>query len=244
MKNSTMKKLALAVMLGLMLMLCTACGGDGAKQGAATTDQVPAILNQAEYLLYQNIFANGYGSQYVNKETTKQGVFAKIQDAYSNMERYYVWGYLDNTRCCDWQWEFRPTDTKSLPAPGSIVVVSGTFAYDDEALDNYWIINAQVETVSSYTGAACELNMYTMSDTLERVQMLNIVGHPDVFEGKQFSAYGRVASQTMLEDPYYDGSWQVPFTSDATLPAFGTTVLLQGTVRGGVLEASSLKKLD
>ena len=246
MNKASVKKIALALMLGLALMLCTACGGDGAKQsGAATTDQVPAILNQAEYVLYQNIFVNGYASQYVNKETTKQGVFTKIWDAYSSMERYYVWGYLDNTRCCDWQWEFKPTDTKSLPAPGSIVLVTGNFVYDENALDDYWIANPQVETLSVYGGPACELNMYTMSDTLERVQVLNIMGHPEAFEGKQFSAYGRVASQTLLEDPYYDGSWQVDFTAEgATIPAFGTTVLLRGTVRSGVLAASSLQVLN
>ena len=231
---------------GGLTKIATNDASDDAKQsGTATIDRVPDIINQAEYLLYKNIFQNGYAGQYVNKETTKQGVYTKIRDAYNNVERYYVWGYLDNTRCYDWQWEFKPTDVQSLPAPGSIVLVSGTFTASADALDDYWITNPQVETLSVYTGEACELNMYTMSGTLERVQMYNIIGRPEAFEGIQFLAYGRVASQTLLEDPYYNGSWQVSFKAEEiSLPAFGTTVLVQGTVRDGVLNVSSLKTLN
>lgn len=245
MKQSYVKRLALLLLLAALLMLCTACGdsGGGGQSGTPTSKEVPAILNQTEYVLYQNIFANDTGSQYVGQEMTKHGVFTTIQDAYNGVTRYYVWGYLDNTRCCDWQWELKVTNTKDLPSNGSLVTVKGVFTASEDALDGYWLTNPEIATVTRYVGESSEVDMYTMSDTLERVQILNILNRSEAFEGKQFSAYGRVASLTTLEDPYYDGSWQVPFTANSDIPAFGTTVVLRGTVKNGALEAASLTAL-
>lgn len=235
MKKNQWRFLAL---LMLAAVLCAGCSGGGNASGGdvKTVAEVPVIINQAEYLLYQNIFYNEYAAQYENKPVTKNGVFATIQDAYSNKTRYYVWGYLDNTQCCDWQWEFVPADTKSLPATGSLVTVTGTFVRNDaEALDDYWIKDAQVTTVTEYAGKTAEINMLAMSDTLERVQVLNIMNKQDAFEGKTFTAYGRIAGINTLQDPYYDGSWMIPFSSSSDAPAIGTSVVLTGKVASGML---------
>jgi len=245
-----MKKTQKTLLLGLLVLmaaLLSACsGGDsnGAASGTATAKQVPVVLNQVEYALYQNIFINGSGSQYENQAVTKQGVFARIYDAFSNRERYYVWGYLDNTRCCDWQWEFTGNLSGKLPANGSLVTVRGAFKKSDDALDGYWIENAQLDVQSSYVGETAEYDMCAMSDTLERVQLMNIVNKPEQFEGKHFAAYGRIYSPGILQDPYYDGSWQVPFSSQAEIPAIGTTVVLRGVVASGVLSECSLTVLE
>ena len=133
-----MKRLCFTLSLLLLALTLSGCGGtDGAagKGAANTADSIPVILNQAEYLLYQNIFYNSYGPQYEGQSVTKRGVLARIRDAFNDCDRYYVWGYLDNTKCCDWQWEFVPTDKNSLPAPGSLVVVKGVFKADDNALE-------------------------------------------------------------------------------------------------------------
>ena len=173
MKNNN-KVVFLALLLAIIL-LCSACSSDsGSAAEKETVTEVPVILNQAEYVLYQNIFYNNYGPQYENTPVTKNGVFAVIQDAWAGKARYYVWGYLDNTQCCDWQWEFVPKDTKILPAPGSLITVSGTFAKEEAALDGYWIKDADVGVVKTYAGATAELHMLAMSDTLERVQLLNM----------------------------------------------------------------------
>lgn len=246
--NGKNKRLMLAILLLAAVLLCAACGNDGGKSGAdsggPTSAEVPVVLNQMEYLLYQNIFYNQTGDQYAGQEFTKQGVFGVIYDAFSKMTRYYVWGYLDNTRCCDWQWEIKINDPKNLPASGSLVSVKATFGASEDALDGYWLTNPEITVLSRYTGGGQELDMYTLSDTLERVQVQNIYYFPEVFEGKTFSAYGRVLSASVLQDPYYDGSWQTSFTAKETVPAIGTTVLLTGTVTGGVLSADTLKKLD
>ena len=171
---------------------------------------------------------------------TKHGVFTTLHDAFSDRVRYYVWGYMDNTKCCDWQWEIVPEDPDVLPPDGSLVTVTGTFASHEDALDGYWIENAAVETETSFTGDAADLNMVAMSCTLERVQMWNILYRSDSFEGKTFNAYGRIAAVDTLEDPYYDGSWQIPFSSAQESPAIGTTVTLSGTVEAGALSDCTL----
>ena len=227
------KRIALLFLLLAAAMLCAACAGKPSE--ATTTGEVPVVLSQAEYMLYQNVFYNDYGPELEGKETSKQGVFATLHDAFNDRDRYYVWGYLDNTKCCDWQWEIVPKAGAALPPNGSLVSVKGIFAASQEALDGYWIQDAALETVTRYTGDAVELNMCTMSCTLERVQMYNILYLPDAFEGKAFSAYGRIASLTELQDPYYNGSWQIPFTAKDAAPSIGTSVVLRGRVASGTL---------
>ena len=175
------------------------------------------------------------------KNAVKRGVLGKIHDAFHNTDRYYVWGYLDNTKCCDWQWEIVPKDPESLPAAGSLVSASGIFQQNDEALDKYWYTDVTVETEERYTGPQTDLNMLVLSDTLERVQVLNILYAPETFEGKAFTAYGRIAGTNMLEDPYYNGSSQIPFAAEEVAPAIGTMVKLQGRVKAGTLAESVIE---
>lgn len=205
---------------------------------------IPLVLNQKEYILYQNVFYNGYDSDYAGTFMTKEGVFTTLWDAFSNKERYYVWGCLDKTRCCDWQWEFVPGNNAKIPNNGSLVKVSGIFSPSDDALDGYWLINTQLETKNQYIGETAEIDMYTMSDTLERVQILNIIYRSESFEGKEFSAYGRIAIQS-LQDPYYDGSWKIPLKSlDNTIPAIGTTVRIKGKIESGILLANMIEIME
>ena len=176
------------------------------------------------------------------KRVEKTGVFTALQDAYYNRTRYYVWGYNDNTRCCDWQWEILPLSTDNLPANGSLVKVQGTFADSEDALDGYWIRSAEIETLTAYTGPTAEVDMAMMSDTLERVQLASVVSYPDQFEGKSYSAYGRIAALNFLEDPYYDNSWQVPYVSEETAPAVGSESLLRGVISAGTLGSATFSK--
>ena len=242
-----MKKMTLALILMLALALLSSCGGNDNAQsgqadaGAKTIQKVPVHLDQTEYILSQNIFLNNQASQYVGKTMKKKGIYGKLQDAYNNVTRYYVWGYLDNTLCCDWQWEFVPEDPDKLPPPGSLITVEGTFTADNKALDNYWLTNVTVTTTEKYVGPQAELNTEAMSDTLRRVQILNILGYPDVFEGKQIFTIGRVAAVNILEDPYYDNSWQIEFSSSADVPATGTIILLKGSVAGGKIQSDTLE---
>lgn len=242
------KKILLLLLLTITLLLLTACGG-GTKTAETknvvakrTTATVPVILNQTEYLLYQNVFYNDYADSNTGA-VTKRGVYAVIQDAYNNVTRHYVWGYLDNTLCCDWQWEFVPAEGVQLPSPGSEIRVEGNFVKDASALDGYWIQGAKVTVETEYTGKTAEINMLTMSDTLERVQMMNIKYRKESFEGKTFMAYGRIAAENILEDPYYNGSWSITIHPVSETPAIGTLVRLEGTISNGELGESKLEAL-
>jgi hypothetical protein len=249
MNAKRVKSLVLCFLTAAMLLSCTACGGSPSKNDAAestgeeSSGTRPEQFSQDEYVLYQNVFYQDYGKEVDGTEFEKKGIFASVYDAYNNRDRYYVWGYYDQTRCCDWQWEFVPAEGETLPPTGSLVTVTGTFVSDANALDGYWIKDAQIKTETAFSGQSAELDMLSMSCTLERVQMYNIMNLPDSFVNKEFLAYGRIASVNTLEDPYYDDSWEIGFTWDGELPAIGTLVAVSGTTKDGTLIVSSLNKM-
>ena len=137
-----MKKLT-ALMLSLLLLLSLAACKDAADPassgnspasagnsaadpgaaseapGSAAAGEMPTVLDQNEYVLYQNIFFNDAADDYLGKEYTKQGTLTRLYDAFSQKTRYYVWGYMDATKCCDWQWEFVPRDPDSQRQSGA-----------------------------------------------------------------------------------------------------------------------------
>ena len=221
----------------------TGGGTETASSGPDVSDERPEVFSQDEYLLYQNVFYADYGKEQDGKEVEKEGIFTVLYDAYKNRQRFYVWGYYDQTRCCDWQWEFVPKDGEELPPVGSLVTVKGTFKSSGDALDGYWITDPEVKVKTEYSGDTAERDMLSMSGTLERVQIINIMNRQDAFEGNDFSAYGRVASMSSIEDPYYNGSWQIDIIWDGELPAIGTSVELHGTVKEGKLLVESIKEM-
>ena len=214
----------------------TANAADAASFKAADSKPVETIINQSEYLLYQNIFFNDMAGDYTSKPVTKEGIFAKIEDYFNNVTRYYVWGYMDNTKCCDWQWELKvPAEqVAELPAPGSVITVSGTFVGDENALDKYWITEPVIEVKKAYENDFDGMDLRTLDSTLERVQMINCQQFPDKVAGKQVAVYGRVLNITAIQHPYYDGSWTQDVDA-GDLPGIGTMVEIVGTFKDGVL---------
>lgn len=249
--NAKMIRTVLSVLLALTILIaCTGCGGDpsaptqvqDATENTASTER-PEQYSPDEYVLYQNVFYQDYGKQCDGTKVSKTGVFTSIYDAYNSRTRYYVWGYYDQTKCCDWQWEFVPQEGETLPAVGSLVSVTGTFAYDESALDKYWITGAETTLLTEYAGPTAERDMCAMSCTLERVQMYNILSHAAEFEGQAFYAYGRIASTNTLQDPYYDGSWQIGITWDGNVPAIGTLVEISGVIENGALVVQAMNEI-
>lgn len=206
----------------------------------AAVQAPPTKVTPSEYVLYMNIFYNETGDDYVGQTFQKIGTLARVRDAFNGRTRWYVWGYKDQTKCCDWQWEFVPKDEASLPDVGSLVEVSGTFAASENALDGFWLEDADVTEKTAYAAPQADCALTVMSDTLERVQILNMQYYADEFEGKTVWAYGRISGPGELQDPYYDGSWTQKFNSSDELPPIGTTVILQGTWRGGVIDDCSV----
>ncbi len=234
-----MKKWIALILAALLLLSLCACGS---KNEIETADDgtMPTVLNTAEYVLYQNIFYNQTGDDYIGKSFTKEGTFTILHDSYNDCTRYYVWGYNDETKCCDWQWEFVPTSTDNLPAQGCQVEVKGTWEKNEKALDGYWMVNAEISVKKAYAPAQADMLLTTMSDTLERVQLINMQQFADQYEGKTVQCYGRIASDSAIEDPYYDGSWQQPVSASESLGAIGTLVIADGVFKGGVVSDCTL----
>lgn len=253
--NAKLLRTLLSVLLILtILAACAACGSSEPPTDVSTVPETETpdtnvsterqeVTDPDEYILYQNVFYQDYGKDIAGTTVTKEGIFASVYDAYNSCQRYYVWGYYDQTKCCDWQWEFVPQEGETLPPVGSLVTVTGTFAYDESALDKYWIKDAHTELKTEYAGPTAERDMLAMSCTLERVQMYNILSHADVFEGQEFYAYGRIASTNTLQDPYYDGSWQIGISWNGNVPAIGTLVAISGVIENGTLTVQSLDEI-
>ena len=267
MRRITMKKLTTLVLCLALLLSLAACQGTeqssepaqtpqkttaanpGAAQDtepgsapAATADVMPTVLNQTEYVLYQNIFFNEMADDYVGQKAVKEGTLARVYDAFNDCTRYYVWGYMDATKCCDWQWEFVPADPASLPASGSLVKMTGTLTRDDAALDKLWFTDTTLELETAFQPEACDVDMTTMNATLERVQLLNVQYKPDAFAGKSLRFYGRVLNPTTIQHPYYDNAWTQAFETSASVPAIGTMVILSGTWENNTVRADRVEE--
>ena len=229
-----MKKLFLVMLCLAMVCSLFACNSSNA-------DTLPTMLSQNEYVLYQNIFYNDMAEDYLGKRATKLGTLTRVYDAFNNRTRYYVWGYMDATKCCDWQWEFVPADPDSLPANGSLVKLTGTLTRDEAALDQIWLIDTTVELETAFTPEACDVDMTTMGATLERVQLLNMQYKPEAFAGQSLRIYGRVLSPTTIQHPYYDNAWTQDFESAEAVPAIGTMVILTGIWQGSAVQANRVE---
>lgn len=203
---------------------------------------MPTKLDTMEYTLYQNIFYNKQIDQYAGQAATKEGTFTTLYDAYNDVTRYYVWGYNDNTKCCDWQWELKIDDTKDLPVNGALVDVEGTYEKNDKALDGLWIVNPKISVKTNYKGNDYDIDMLTMSNTLERVQITNVMNIPDKFEGKTIGFYGRMKNASEIEDAYYDNSWSIKVTGTFEVPNFGTTVVANGKIKNGEITETVIGK--
>ena len=216
----------------------------GLPEGAI--NGIRETFEPAEYTMYINVFQDTSTKQFDGVEMDKKGTFAVLQDEWSGKLRYYVWGYNDYTRCCDYQWEFVPADAAALPEPGSYIRVQGTLTYTEDqkggALDHYWLTDTKVTVLEEYPASKFDYDLTTMDATLARVQLFSIQNYSDKFAGKTVLLYGRTLSPNTLQHPYYDGSWNLDFKTDnldggAKIPAIGQYLVLGGKVvseNGGV----------
>ena len=242
-----MKKI-FALLLSLTLALSlAACGGSAENETEANGETVTnptadALLSdgeldtgmkekfdQMEYSAYVDLFYNSNGASYEGKTFSKDGTFAILTDAYSDVTRYYVWGYADNTKCCDYQWEIVMPDGAEIPEPGSYVKVTGTMEKNEAALDGYWLKDISLEVTDSFVNAGFAMDMTAMSPTLVRVQVINMLQFPEKFKDMTIRIFGRALSTNSIQHPYYNESWSMHFTETDTVPAIGKYILLEGT---------------
>lgn len=252
-----MKKLISLTLCLVLVFSLAACGADSTEEtqnpSESTSDDTgvtnptaDALLSdgeldtgmkekfdQMEYAAYIDLFYNDNGSSYEGKKLTKEGTFGTIYDAFGDVTRYYVWGYADNTKCCDYQWEFVLPEGAEVPEPGSYITVSGTMTADAAALDGYWLKDATLEVKEEFSSAGFDLDMTTMSPTLVRVEVINMLQFPEKFADKKVRLFGRALSENTVQHPYYNESWTMHFTKTDTVPAIGKYILIEGTYNKG-----------
>ncbi|MCR5522248.1 MAG: hypothetical protein K6F64_01235 [Clostridia bacterium] len=242
-----MKRIICAILCITTVFALGSCSNKATTGNAGTASNSPfpeTIINAAEYTLYQNLYYvdDTDVSAYLNKDVTKEGIFTTLNDKYSDVTRYYVWGYYDQTLCCDWQWEFIPKDINSLPPVGSTVKVSGVFKENPDALDSYEIENADVTVEKEYKPRDIDIDATMMNGTLERVQVFNLQNYAEDFEGKTVSVYGRIMANGVVQHPYYDECFSVAFDpADEELP-IGTNVIVTGTFTNGGISGATVTK--
>lgn len=242
-----MKKLISALLCISIIFAFVGCSKNESNEEVKPTEQqvvsqkMETILDPNEYVMLQNIFYNDQAGDYVNKDVTKKGIFTILYDEYNSCERYYVWGYNDNTMCCDWQWEIAPDTLTNLPTIGSTITVSGKFVANDKALDKYWIEDPAIEITNELAPSEFDVDTSTMGGTLERVQVANMQAHADKFEGKTVTVYGRIEGPNSVQHPYYDNCFSQEFESDVVL-ATGSRVVVSGTYSNGVITNASVEE--
>lgn len=235
-----MKKLIALLLALTVIFVFASCGGNSDNNSSNPT--ADALLSngeldtgmkekfdQMEYSAYVDLFYNDNGASYEGKTFKKDGTFAILKDAYSDITRYYVWGYADNTKCCDYQWELVLNEGADIPEPGSYVKVEGTMRADENALDGYWLEDVTLTVTDEFKNAGFDIDMTTMSPTLVRVQVINILQHKEKFANNTIRVFGRALSANTIQHPYYDESWTMHFSETGTVPAIGEYMLLEGT---------------
>ncbi len=201
---------------------------DALLEGEGLNTGMKEKFDQMEYSAYVDLFYNENGKSYEKKTFKKDGTFAILRDAYSETTRYYVWGYADNTRCCDYQWEIVLPEGTEIPEAGSYVKVEGTMEKNEAALDGYWLTDVTLETTENFKNAGFDLDMTTMSPTLVRVQIINMLQFPENFKDMKVRLFGRALLANAIQHPYYDEAWSMHFTEADTVPSIGNYILLEG----------------
>ena len=253
-----MKKILSLILALTMVLALSACGkgteettdANGDTVTNPSADALPSDgeldtgmkekFDQMEYSAYVDLFYNDNGASYEGKTFQKDGTFAILQDAYSGVTRYYVWGYADNTKCCDYQWEIVLPEGTEIPEPGSYVEVTGTMEKNTAALDGYWLKDITLEVKEAFNNAGFGMDMTTMSPTLVRVQIINILQFPDNFKDMTVRIFGRALSANTIQHPYYNESWSMHFSETDNAPAIGSYILLEGTYNNKLVTTEKL----
>lgn len=237
--NNMKKIISLIIAFALVLTLA-ACGGntntpdtsnptaDALLSDGELKTGMKEKFDQMEYAAYTDLFYNDNGASYEGKTFKKDGTFAILKDAYNDITRYYVWGYADNTKCCDYQWEFVMPEGAEIPEAGSYIKLEGKMTKDDKALDGYWLTDVSFTTEENFKNAGFDMDLTTMSPTLVRVQIINMLQFKEKFENKSLRLFGRALSENTIQHPYYNESWTMHFTKVDTVPSIGAYILIEG----------------
>ena len=257
-----MKKLIALTLALITVFVFASCGSEGGNDEGHTHDPsgapvtsvkdyetgVKDVFSADEDAAYHDLFYNDAGDKYENKEFTKNGVFAVIYDAYNDVERYYVWGYGDEAKDCCYQWEFVMPENATVPAPGSYIKVTGTMSHDEKALDKYWLTDVTFSVEEAYEATEYDFDFVTMSPTLIRVQMINMLQLKEEFADKRIRIIGKALSENTLGSANDSSEWSVHFSAANGHIHAGDNIMIDGIFNkggeGAIITASDITVID
>ena len=186
------------------------------------------VISSEEDEAYHDLFYDKNTSAYENKKFTKEGIYAVIFDAFNEKERYYVWGYGHDTRDCCYQWEFIMPEGTEIPAPGSLIEVKGTMTHSDDALDGYWLSDASLTVKKAAEKQDADYDLVSMSPTLMRVQIINMLNKSDSFKDVTVRIPGKTVNENTIAPAFTDDEWTLHFTSAKSHINADSLVIIEG----------------
>lgn len=201
-------------------------------------ESIPLVVSEEDWQVYSNVYRSGDISKlnYEIKEGT--GIFTTIKNNKTGKNSYYVWGYSDEDRTHDWQWELDLENYNGqIPSNGSLIHYSGTFVSSELANDYYWLTNVYLDVKRELVlKTKYDYDTRTMSPTLSYFQLCHVLGYIGQTEGQPICIYGRVSSlnmdgiHTSVQHPYIDDFWNITIDTQINVPKIGSTIVIKGTV--------------
>ena len=225
--------------LAVLLFCLSVCGctreGPVAYDGTTSSDVLPIVIDEDEFIMYENVFTQHFEDMYDGERQTREGVLCAVYDHHDDITRYFVWGYSNDRLKKDWYWELKVSDPSKLPPVGSQIRVTGTIRPHDEAMYGRWMEKPSWTVLVLYMGEQYDVNMAAMGVSLEMTQLAQMHHEPGEFEGKRVSMYGRITADGQLRHPHSTDGWTQKIDADVTNFAVDTMVLVSGVYRNGVI---------
>ena len=230
-------------LIGLSLLVVSSLGACS-RQQIIIKNPVDAKSNPSEGLEYDQFYAEeNINTPHDESMQTKQGIYTRFFDKLTQKTRHFIWGYTDETKTSDWQWEFTPENEEELPFPGSTIEITGVLTEDFEALSGYGFQDVTVRTIKKYTQRAiADIDMNTMSNTIQHLQISNILHYASDYESLVLCVRAKFGESGTLLSPD-DSGWELPYRCEGTVtaPPSGTVALVLGRLSAGTLVIKTIQ---
>lgn len=204
----------------------------------AVLEVLPLVISEDNWTKYRTAYADNKVDDMMYQTIEGEGIFCTVKNNKTDKNSYYIWGYADETRINDWQWQLDLDNYQGdLPTNGSLCSFSGTFVKSASADDYYWLANLSLKTITPVQlNSQYDYDLRVMSPTLAYYQLCNVLGYPDKTVGQSICLYGRVESlnmdgiHTSLQHPTLNNFWSVQFDTQENVPIIDTTIVVSGNV--------------
>lgn len=231
------------------LLLCLPLCGCTREGPVAYDDTVDSavlsyVINEDEFIMYENVFFHHFEDMYDGERQTREGVLCAVYDHHAETTRYFVWGYCNRWLQKDWYWELNVKDPSLLPPVGSQIRVTGTIGQSDDSMFGRWMEKPSWTVLVRYTGEQYDINMAAMGVSLVATQLEQMHHEPEDFEGRTVAMYGRLTENGVIRHPHQTEGWTQQTDADIANLTVDSMVLVCGVYRNGVLSEAVMTAFD